>query len=260
MASGTRTPSEGDLVLHLLGREARRVLLDQETLHVAVVDVAGPDDRDIGERGVADPLLCAVEDPAVALLTGGGGEAADGAGADVGFGQAEGADLLHAGHGRQPLGLLLLGAAEIDRAHGQAAVHAHEGRHRRVDAGQFHGHEPVGQEAAAGAAVAVVGQAGDAELGHGRQHLEGELGPAPVDVDDRGDVLLHESPDPFEEQPVLLVEEGGEIVEVALHRRRDGRAALLAHSVANIGMQFLGVDPACADAVRSGRRVQEGSH
>ena len=160
-------------------------------------------------------------------------ETAGGAGADVGLGQAEGPDLLHAGHRREPLRLLLLRAAEVDRPHGQAAVDAHKRGHRRVDASQLHGHEPVGQEAAAGAAVARVGQAGDAELGHGRQHLEGELRLAPVDVDDRGDVLLHERPDPLEQQPVVLLEETGEVVEVALHRRGDGcRSRLgLAHFV-----------------------------
>jgi len=139
MDSGTRTPSS---VMTAFCTARRAILCSifsvekpgvsfstRKPFTLPFVDVAGPDDGDVGEGGVADPLLGAVEDPGVAgaiprETAGGGGEAAGGAGADVGFGQAEGADLLHPGHRREPLRLLLLRAAQVDRPHGQAAVDA----------------------------------------------------------------------------------------------------------------------------------------
>jgi len=61
------------------------------------------------------------------------------------------------------------------------------------------------------------------------EHLERELGLAPVDVDDRGACSSMKRPHPFEEQPVLFFEHGGEVVEIALHRRRDGCRSGLGH-------------------------------
>ena len=83
--------------------------------------------------------------------------------------------------------LLLVGAAQVDRAHRQAAVHAHERLHRRVDAGHLHRDHAVEQAAAAGAAGSVVLQAGDAELGEPGDQVVRELRAGPVVVDDRLD-------------------------------------------------------------------------
>src|SRR5258706_604713 len=59
---------EGDLVLDLLDAEAGRgLVLDDEALDLVVGEVAGPDDRNVAPRRVADPALLAVEDPRVAF-------------------------------------------------------------------------------------------------------------------------------------------------------------------------------------------------
>src|SRR5262245_29532204 len=57
-----------DLVVHLLDAEAGSVLvLDNESLHRVVGDVARPHDRDVAPRRVANPALLTVEDPSVAF-------------------------------------------------------------------------------------------------------------------------------------------------------------------------------------------------
>lgn len=61
-----------------------------------------------------------------------------------GLGQREGAQLVAAGHGRQPPGLLLTGAEGADGGHGQAAVYHVEGTDAAVAAGEFRGGEPFG--------------------------------------------------------------------------------------------------------------------
>ena len=65
-------------------------------------------------------------------------QAAGGAGTHQRLGEAEAADLLEARHRRQPLLLLLFRSVDVDGAHRQADVHAHERRERRVDAGNLH--------------------------------------------------------------------------------------------------------------------------
>ena len=54
------------------------------------------------------------------------------------LGQAETADLFHAGHRRQPLLLLLLRPAEVDRTHRQTVVDPEEGRDRGIDTRHLH--------------------------------------------------------------------------------------------------------------------------
>src|SRR6185503_7587318 len=88
---------ERDLVLDLLDAEAGRgLVLDDEALDLVVRDVAGPDDRNIAPRCVADPSLLAVEDPRVAFALRRGQQAATRARPDQRLGQPEAADLLHA--------------------------------------------------------------------------------------------------------------------------------------------------------------------
>jgi hypothetical protein len=65
--------------------------LDEEALDLAVLVRARPHDDDVGDRAVADPALCAVEDPAVAVAPRGGLER-DGVRSVVGLGERERAD------------------------------------------------------------------------------------------------------------------------------------------------------------------------
>ena len=130
---------ERDLVLNLLDAKAwRRLVLDDEALDLVIGEIPRPDDRNVAPRSVADPPLLAIEDPGIALAFRRGQQAAGRAGTNQRLGQAEAADLLEARHRRQPLLLLLLRSVDIDGAHRQADVHAHERRERRVDAGNFH--------------------------------------------------------------------------------------------------------------------------
>ena len=122
-----------------LGVEARRALLDEVAADLAVL-AARPDDRDVGERRVADPLLGAVEDELVAVAAGARLQR-DGVGAMVGLGQAEGADRLQRRHARQPALALLLGAEQVDGLHGEVRVHAEEGPDAAVGPRPLHAHE-----------------------------------------------------------------------------------------------------------------------
>src|SRR5262249_30764008 len=138
------------------------------------------------------PLLLPVEDPAVAVAPRGGEEAPRRARADLGLGQAERADALEARHRRQPAPLLLLGAAEVDRAHREAAVDAQEGRHRRIDGGELHRDEPGDDVRAAGATVTLVAEAADAELAEARNHVIWKRRAIPMVIDDGLDALARE--------------------------------------------------------------------
>ena len=69
---------------------------------------------------------------------------------------------------------------------------------------------------AAGAAVAGVGHAGDAELGEARDQLVRELLPGPVAVDDRPDLLGHELPGAHQGVAAGVVEQLLEMVEVGI--------------------------------------------
>ena len=130
------------LALDLGGGEARGGLPHDEALHLVVGGVARPDHDDVGEDGVADPALRAVQHPLVAAAAcavvdgasrGRGLESLRRVGAVAGLGEAEGADDLAAAHALHPLLALLGGAADADGVHGQTAVHADEGGRRRID-------------------------------------------------------------------------------------------------------------------------------
>src|SRR4029077_20228358 len=123
-----------NLVLNLLNAEAGRgLVLDDEAFDLLVGNVTCPDDRQVAPGGIADPPLLTVEAPAVALALGGRRQAAARSGANQRLGQAETADFLEAGHWRQPLLFLLFRPVEVNRAHGQAAVHAKEGADRPIN-------------------------------------------------------------------------------------------------------------------------------
>src|SRR5882724_1387736 len=156
---------ERNLVLDLLDAETgRRLVLDDESLHLVVREVARPDDGDVAPWCVADPPLLSIENPGIAFTFGRRGHAAARSRTDQRLGETEAADLFPAGHLRQPFLLLLLGSIEIDRAHGEAAVYAPERAERRVDARDLHRDETEQLLAAARTAVAVIAEPVDAEL------------------------------------------------------------------------------------------------
>ncbi len=130
---------ERNLVLDLLDAETGcRLVLDDEALDLVIGQIARPDDGNVAPGRVADPPLFAVEDPGIALAFRGGQQAAACIRPHQRLGQPETADLLEARHRRQPLLLLLFRSVDINGAHRQADVHAHERRERRVDACNFH--------------------------------------------------------------------------------------------------------------------------
>src|SRR5207248_9148893 len=78
---------ERDFVLNLVDAEAGcRLVLDDETFNLVVVDIARPDDRDVAPRRVADPALLAVKNPSIAVALGGGQKTARRAGTYQRFG------------------------------------------------------------------------------------------------------------------------------------------------------------------------------
>ena len=105
--AGVLDHPQRDLVAHLGGGEPGCPLLHDETLDLVVRHVPGPDDHVVGERRVADPFLLPVDDPLIAVPAGRGRQSPGSAGAHLGLGQPEGADLVHPGHRREPALLLL---------------------------------------------------------------------------------------------------------------------------------------------------------
>ena len=184
---------------------AGRALLDEEALDLAVGLVAGPHDDDVGDRAVADPALGAVDDVLVAVAARARLQR-DGVRAVLGLGQRERADLLDAGHAREPALALLLGAEQVDRAHRQARLHAEERPEAPVAAVDLHVHEPPGERAHPRAAVALDVVADQAELAEPPEQRPGRLGPLPVLVDLRQHLLVDEAPRAQEVLPLLLGE------------------------------------------------------
>jgi hypothetical protein len=110
----------------------------------------------------------------------------------VGLGEREGADLVQGGHGRKPALLLLRAAQEIDRAHRQPGLHAHEGGDAAVAAGQLQGHHAELEGRQPGAAVALDRVAGKAESGELGNQRPWKLGAIPIGVDHRQEVGVDE--------------------------------------------------------------------
>ncbi len=82
------------LGLDLLDRKARISLFDDEAFDLSGGFIAGPDDVDVGEGGISDPLLLSIEDPCVVFAAATRRHTARGRGADQRFGEAKRADLL----------------------------------------------------------------------------------------------------------------------------------------------------------------------
>ena len=148
--------------------EAREIFLDQERGELLAIDF-GEDGEQVGEVGVGDPHLFAVQD--VVLAVGrkhGAGAAVHRVGAAGAFRKRVGADHF----GRSQLGqiflLLLLGAEEDDRQRADAGVSAHR-HHEAAALGHVVGDD--GRRDFVHLRAAVLGR----HVGVGQAHLAGLL-------------------------------------------------------------------------------------
>src|SRR5262249_19856553 len=116
--------------------------------------------------------------------------------------------------------LLLLVAAQIDRARRKPGVDAVEGGVGRIDARHLHADEAVQQHGPAGGAIAPITDPGDVELAQLRHGLERKLRPRPAILDDRRDLALHEIAHASDDRALLRVEDVNDLVEVTVHGRR----------------------------------------
>ena len=146
-----------------------RAALDDE----AADDVSelGPHHRHIGDRGVGDPGLGAVELEAAGDFLRARRHGTR-IGAVIGLGQAEAADQLGAGELGQIFAPLRLAAVGVDRIHHQRRLHRHRRAVAAIDALKLARDQPVGHVAQARAAVLFRrGRAEQAELAHLGQHV-----------------------------------------------------------------------------------------
>ncbi len=207
---------------------ARRALLHDERVDLAVLGTAGPDDDQVGDGAEPDPPFAAVQHPSpaftIALHRAGRGFQGDRVRAVLRLGQREGPQLAHPGHVRQPARLLLLRAAHRDRQHGQARVHAEEHAEAAVTAVQFHRDQPARHRAHPGAPVSLDVLADDAELGQPPDQRPADLGPLPVRAGGRHHLLVDEPPDGDEARPLLV----GELLADREEIRPEGFPEMLA--------------------------------
>src|SRR5438105_14630167 len=223
------------LAFHLFGGEAGRVFLDQKALRLVVGVVARPDDGDVGEGGVADPVLLAVEHPAVTVTPCRGRETAGDGRADLRLRQPERTDLFHTVHWWQPLLLLLLRSAQVDRAHRQSTVHSHKRGDGGIDACQLHRDKAVQHRTSSCPPIPGVRQPGNTQIGYLRDELEWKLGSRPVLIDDRRDHFLAELTYLADNFGVFFAQERCNVVEIA----GGGRQSSLARPIApNIRPRF----------------------
>src|SRR5215212_9709414 len=193
------------------------VFFEDEGLDLAVFDVAGPDDDEVGEGGVADPTLLAVQDPSVPVAPGCCFQH-HGVGAVIRLRQAPGPYLLHPRHLGQPPPLLLLGPEDGHGPHREPGMDAEERVKAPVPPRHLDGDEPGSDLAHAGTAVLLDGGARYVQsrnLGH---ELERELGLLPVLVYDRDDLGVGEGPDPVPDLSLLIGEQLVEQVVVGPQR------------------------------------------
>src|SRR5215207_8114759 len=101
------------------------VFLEHESLYLPVLYVARPDDDKVGEGGVADPTLLAVDDPSVPVAAGRTLKH-HGVRPVGGLRQAPGPDLLHPRHPGEPPSFLLLGTTDRHGPHRQPGMNPEE--------------------------------------------------------------------------------------------------------------------------------------
>ena len=213
---GVLDGAQGDLVFDLRGAVALGRGVNQEALDLVVGEVAGVDDHPVGERGVADPALGAIEDPAVALAARRGAGAAGNVGAAQRLGEAEGTDLPKRVDVRQPGILLLLRGEGLDGPGEQTVVDAHERGDGRVRAGDL-GVQDAGEKV--GVALAPHG-ADEVDLRQLRDQVHRELAAVPAVHRDRLDLARQELPDFGQPVPLLAAEQLLEGEEVAVGVRQ----------------------------------------
>ena len=132
--------------LLLLARDANVLGVEDEARDAACarrrrVGTREEDER-AGPRAVRDPLLRAVQNPAVAVRHGGRPERA-GVGAGARLGESEGAEALATSERRHEAGTLLVGAERQDRKRRRARVHGHRDADSGVRARKLLEHEDV---------------------------------------------------------------------------------------------------------------------
>ena len=209
---GAQTP----LAVHVQGAEARPVRLDQKAADlVLLIFNLRPDHGHVGNGAGGDPHFFAGDGVAVAGLTRGGGHAS-GIGPEAGLGEAEAAQLLAAGQGRQPGILLLLGAKGVDRIHHQRRLHAHKAAQSGVAALQFLRHQSILHVGHAGAAVALKAGAKEAQLAHERDELARETLRAEALLDDGDDVVIHKLTRGAPHQQFVFAERGIKMEKVEI--------------------------------------------
>ena len=194
--------------MDVVGFEAGAVGFDQEAANaIVLVFDFGPDDRDIGDGAGGDPHFFAINHVFGADFFGPGAHAA-GVRAEVGFGQAEAAELFSLLHRRQP-GLLLFVAPElVNGIHAKSGLHAHETADARVAALKFLRHQAVFHVAHAGASVAFQGRAEKAQIGHGLDQFTRKATGAVAFLDDGDQVVFDELPRGVANEALFVGQQG----------------------------------------------------
>ena len=179
-------------------RETRRALFDQESTDRAGtfrVDAGfaldlGPHHRHVGDGAVANPLLRSAE----AITVGGLACAAaqtTGIRTEVRLRECKTTELRALRHRRQPEFFLLFRAEQIDRHHGERALHGGESAQSTVAPFELLHHQPGGDTPEPGTAVAFDARPEDTELCQLRHELHREGAIAIMLRDHRQKTLLH---------------------------------------------------------------------
>src|SRR5829696_2871752 len=181
------------------------VFFEYEGFYLPILDVAGPDDDEVGEGGIADPTLFAVDDPAVSVTPGHGLQHYR-VRPVVRLRKAPGPDLIHLRHLGEPAPLLLLGTADRHGPHRKPGMDPEERIEAPIPPRHLDSHEP-GRNLAHPRTPVLLDRAtryvqcGD--LGH---ELERELGLLPVLVYYRDDLGVGEGPYPVPDLSLLVSE------------------------------------------------------
>ena len=133
----------------------------------------GPHDRHIGDGAVANPLLRSAETITVGGLACTAAQTA-GIRAEVGFREGKTTELRALRHRRQPAVFLFFRAEQIDRHHGERALHGGERAQSAVATFELLHHQPGGDAPEPGTAVAFDARSEDTELGQLRHELHRE--------------------------------------------------------------------------------------
>ena len=199
-------------MLERAGLEALAVGLDDER-RAAVVLAVGlrEDDVEVGDAGVRDPVLLAVDDPLVAGVASNGARAQRGRiGSGLRLGQRERRAPLAAGAAREEALLLLVAAEELDRQRAELLDHEDE-RRGRARLGDLLDRHLQHERAGSGAAVLLLErQAEDVVLGEQLADVRRVLRRA-IDLGGaRSDPLLREPADHVAKIGQLL----GDVIDI----------------------------------------------